>query len=55
VIFSIFDYRAEMRKINLVTSRYDSLDKLQGAVGVDLVRRIVQMERGELLGRIVTK
>ena len=55
VIFSIFDERAEKRKINIVTSRYDDLTHLQRAVGVDLIRRIVQLEGNDFHGRVLQK
>lgn len=44
VVFSIFDERAEARKINLVTSVYEDFEALQYAVGIDTIRRVVQKE-----------
>lgn len=39
-VFGIFDKRAEARKLNIITSRYDSLSELAKVTGSDLIRRI---------------
>jgi len=55
VVFSVFDARAEARKINLVSSRYEDYEALQRAIGVDAVRRIVQAEAGAFRARIIKR
>jgi DNA replication protein DnaC len=55
IVFSIFDTRAETRKINLVSSIYESTKLLQQAIGVDTMRRVVQMEGDIFRGRVLVK
>ncbi len=43
-VFSIFDARAERRRLNIVTTRYETFEDLAEVIGSDMIRRVRQNE-----------